>query len=82
MTSNLSFVPAAATKVDKLILTPEFSRLPPDGHEFPPNFQELNGNFSNGGEKMISRWVYLIRDFLILETFRPDEAFFERETFI
>jgi hypothetical protein len=55
MTSNLSFVPAAATKVDKLILTPEFSRLPPDGHEFPPNFQELNGNFSNGGEKMISR---------------------------
>lgn len=44
-------------KSSSVLPTPEFSRLPPDGHEFPPNFQEVNDSkFSgNSTDKMSKR---------------------------
>ncbi|XP_055631136.1 uncharacterized protein LOC129771481 [Toxorhynchites rutilus septentrionalis] len=39
---------AVATTVYHKVAPPAFSRLPPDGHEFPPNFSEPTSNGSNG----------------------------------
>uniref|UniRef100_A0A182PAX1 PDZ domain-containing protein n=1 Tax=Anopheles epiroticus TaxID=199890 RepID=A0A182PAX1_9DIPT len=39
---------AAATNGGKVAAPPAFSRLPPDGHEFPPNFSEPTANSGSG----------------------------------
>lgn len=40
MEHSISIVPSPIIVNDIILSPPTFSRLPPDGHEFPPNFSE------------------------------------------